>query len=231
MRIGMDAATNDAVTIPINSRILIAGASSYGKSWTLRPLLATALLRGHCLMLLDGKGEEAHAWSSVCRTAVTEDQVASAIDDLWSEMKERRQFMSRHGMLRWNGPLAVTAVDEGAEILSVVQADKGYLDRLVTLVAFGRSRGMPWWWATSNPRVGGSRPGLNPAMVPSMDHRFALHLRSSCHSLMLDTDSEVSPLDMAQTARGHGYLADYAPNPVAVDSVDDMTVYGLKKFV
>jgi hypothetical protein len=76
--------------------LLGAGASGTGKSWSFRPLMATAHLRGD-LLLIDGKGEEATLWESACRVAVERDVDLAftrpdgrPIDprDGWEEFKE-----------------------------------------------------------------------------------------------------------------------------------------------
>ena len=64
MSLGLDTETGDEVLIPFDERLLVSGASGTGKSWSFRPLMATAHLRGD-LLLIDGKGEEANIWEPV----------------------------------------------------------------------------------------------------------------------------------------------------------------------
>ena len=69
MSLGLDTETGEEVLIPFDERMLVAGASGTGKSWSTRSM-ATAHLRGD-FVLIDGKGEEANEWDGVCRTAVS----------------------------------------------------------------------------------------------------------------------------------------------------------------
>jgi hypothetical protein len=204
MRIGVDSATGETVTIPVNSRLLVTGAIGTGKTWMLRPLMATALMRGY-LIYMDPKGYEASLWESVCQTAVTGDDFMAVVEDLWNEMNDRRQEMKDSGAATWSGAQITTVVNEGVEVLSTLKQRD--LQRLLYLTVYGKSFGMPIWWSTANPRIGGPHPGLPPGMAVNMDRQFSL----------------MGPNP------GHGYLADRSPDMIRVDSMDDATVRDLKK--
>ncbi|THJ49415.1 ATP-binding protein, partial [Candidatus Frankia alpina] len=84
----MDTETGEEVLVAFDERMLISGASGSGKSWSIRPLMATAHLRGD-LVFVDGKGEEATLWDGVCRVAVTADEINLLIDEVHAEMTRR----------------------------------------------------------------------------------------------------------------------------------------------
>ncbi|WP_161983105.1 type IV secretory system conjugative DNA transfer family protein, partial [Candidatus Frankia alpina] len=178
MSVGVDTETGEEVLVPFDERMLISGASGAGKSWSTRPLMATAHLRGD-LVFLDGKGEEATLWDGVCRVAVTAAEINLVIDEVHAEMTRRAAVLKRRTLSRWDGPQLTVLIDEGQVVLAQVRRDKGRLQRLVELSSLGRSRGVVLWWATQCPVTDGAAPGVDEMIAPNLLTRFSLRVASS----------------------------------------------------
>ncbi|MFC3588640.1 FtsK/SpoIIIE domain-containing protein, partial [Streptantibioticus rubrisoli] len=175
MSLGLDTETGEEVLIPFDERLLVSGASGTGKSWSTRPLMATAHLRGD-LVLIDGKGEEANVWEHVCRVAVEAGEIRAAIDEAHAEMTRRKRDMKRRGLSVWDGAQLTVVIDEGQVVLALVNGDKDRLQRLIELSSLGRSRGVVLWWATQYPVTDGSAPGVHKMIAPNLLTRFSLRV-------------------------------------------------------
>jgi S-DNA-T family DNA segregation ATPase FtsK/SpoIIIE len=140
--IGVDTVTGRTVDIPLDARLLVAGASGSGKSWSLRPLMAKAQLAADAhLVFIDGKGEEADGpWAGICRTAVEPEEIAAVVRELHHEMNRRRVEMKRRGISVWDGDTLYVVVDEGRVV------ETGSHDELVA--AGGRYAEMYDTWAS-----------------------------------------------------------------------------------
>lgn len=229
MSIGVDTETGEHVLVPFDERMLIAGASGTGKSWSTRPLLATAHLRGD-LVLIDGKGEEATVWESVCRVAVEVDEVTKVIDEIHAEMTRRKRDMKRRGISVWDKKQLTVLVDEGQVVLALVMGDKERLQRLVELSSLGRSRGIVLWWATQKPVMSGGAPGVHNLIAPNLLTRFSLRVADAQEAqTALDDCAEYQPqkIDRGKEWRGHGYLKDYGPRIIRTWTLNDAGVKSL----
>lgn len=229
MSLGQDTETGEPVLIPFDERMLIAGASGTGKSWSTRPLLATAHLRGD-LVLIDGKGEEGTVWENVCRVAVEADEIEDVIDEIHAEMNRRKADMKRRGISVWDGPQLTVLVDEGQVVLALVKGDADRLQRLVELSSLGRSRGIVLWWATQKPVMSGAAPGVHNLIAPNLLTRFSLRVADAQEAqTALDDCADYAPhkIERGKEWRGHGYLKDYGPRIIRTWTLDDPGVKAL----
>ncbi|MFF8281073.1 MarR family transcriptional regulator [Streptomyces lateritius] len=233
MSLGLDTETGEPVVIPFDERMLIAGASGTGKSWSTRPLLATAHLRGD-LVLIDGKGEEGTVWESVCRVAVEADEIETVIDEIHAEMNARKRDMKRRGISVWDGPQLTVLVDEGQVVLAQVKGDADRLQRLIELSSLGRSRGIVLWWATQKPVMSGAAPGVHNLIAPNLLTRFSLRVADATEAqTALDDCADYQPqkIERGKEWRGHGYLKDYGPRIIRTWTLDDAGVRTLPRKV
>ncbi|WP_425829619.1 ATP-binding protein [Streptomyces fractus] len=233
MSLGLDTETGDEVLVPFDERLLVSGASGTGKSWSFRPLMATAHLRGD-LLLIDGKGEEANIWESVCRVAVEADEIAAAIDDAHAEMTRRKHDMKKRGISVWDGRQLTVPIDEGQVVLAAIARDRDRLQRLIELSSLGRSRGVVLWWATQYPLTDGSAPGVHKLIAPNLLTRFSLRVAGTTQAqVALDDCAHYAPHQIpdGREYRGHGYLKGYGPRMLRTWTLDDTGVRALPKSI
>lgn len=228
--LGLDVETGEPVLIPLDERLLISGASGTGKSWSTRPLMATAHLLGD-LVMIDGKGEEANIWEKVCRTAVEQAEVLGLVDEVHNEMSRRKGEMKRRGISTWDGRQLTVVIDEGQVVLAQISKDKDRLQRLVELSSLGRSRGVVLWWATQYPVTDGGAPGVHKLIAPNLLTRFSLRVASTVQAqVALDDCAHYAPnqIPEGREYRGHGYLKGYGPRLIRTWTLDDAGVRKLK---
>jgi IclR helix-turn-helix domain/FtsK/SpoIIIE family len=229
MSLGLDTETGEEVLIPFDERMLIAGASGTGKSWSSRPLMATAHLRGD-FVLIDGKGEEANEWEGICRCAVELDEIDDVIDEIHDEMNRRKADMKRRRISVWDGPQLTVEVDEGQVVLASVKKDADRLQRLIELSSLGRSRGIVLWWATQKPTMSGSAPGVHNLIAPNLLTRVCLRVADAQEAqTALDDCADYLPqkIERGKEWRGHGYLKDYGPRLIRTWTLDNEGVRAL----
>jgi S-DNA-T family DNA segregation ATPase FtsK/SpoIIIE len=233
MSLGLDTETGEEVLMPFDERLLISGASGTGKSWSSRPLMATAHLRGD-LVLIDGKGEEATIWEAVCRVAVEAYEIEEAIDQAHAEMNRRKRDMKSRGLSVWDGRQLTVVIDEGQVVLALVTQDKDRLQRLIELSSLGRSRGVVLWWATQYPVTDGGAPGVHKMIAPNLLTRMSLRVAGTTQAqVALDDCASYAPHQIPDSReyRGHGYLRGYGPRLIRTWTLDDDGVRQLPKSV
>ncbi|KFK91559.1 hypothetical protein IX27_00625 [Streptomyces sp. JS01] len=233
MSLGLDTETGDEVLVPFDERLLVSGASGTGKSWSFRPLIATAHLRGD-VILIDGKGEEANIWENVCRVAVEADEITATVDDGHAEMTRRKHDMKKRGISVWDGRQLTVVIDEGQVILALIQRDKDRLQRLIELSSLGRSRGVVLWWATQYPLTDGAAPGVHKLIAPNLLTRFSLRVAGTTQAqVALDDCAHYAPHQIpdGREYRGHGYLKGYGPRMLRAWTLDDTGVRALPKSI
>ncbi|MEU6696138.1 FtsK/SpoIIIE domain-containing protein, partial [Streptomyces massasporeus] len=233
MSLGLDTETGDEVLVPFDERLLVSGASGTGKSWSFRPLMATAHLRGD-LMLIDGKGEEANVWEAVCRVAVEPAEITAAVAEAHAEMTRRKRDMKARGISVWDGRQLTVVIDEGQVILAAIARDKELLQQLIELSSLGRSRGVVLWWATQYPITDGAAPGVHKLIAPNLLTRFSLRVAGTTQAqVALDDCAHYAPQQIPESReyRGHGYLKGYGPRMIRTWTLDDDGVRALLKSV
>lgn len=231
--LGVDTETGDEVLIRFDERLLITGASGTGKSWSTRPLMAHAHLRGE-LILIDGKGEEANVWDGICRCATETPEVIDAIEYAHGVMAGRKAEMKTRGLSVWDGRQLTVNVDEGQVILAAIAGlKKGkdeLLQQLIELSSLGRSRGVVLWWQTQYGVTSGEAPGIHKMIAPNMLQRFSLRVANGTHAqVALDDCAYYEPQSIPddRAFRGHGYLKDYGPTLIRTWTMDDAAVKAL----
>ncbi|MCI0387005.1 MarR family transcriptional regulator [Streptomyces sp. CNQ085] len=184
---GVDTVTGEPVMVPLGRRMLIAGTSGSGKSWSTRALLAEASeTEDHRLVVIDPKRVEALNWEHRALTAVRADDVLSVSDLLVVEMHERLEEIPRG-----RDTIAVTParpritvfVDEGAEVISMAR-EKGHgriMDNFRTLARMARAAEIILIWATQKPTMD-KNGGIDPQISAQITYRAALALSTSSES-------------------------------------------------
>lgn len=233
MSLGTDTETGDEVLVQFDERLLITGASGTGKSWSSRPLMAHAHLRGE-LLLIDGKGEEANIWRGICQTATDTDEVIDAIDYAHDVMTQRKADMAQRGISVWDGEQLTVNVDEGQVVLAVISSigkrKAEVKQKLVELSSLGRSRGVVLWWQTQYGVTSGAAPGIDNLIAANMLQRFSLRVANGTHALVaLDDCAYYEPQQIPddRSFRGHGYLKGYGPTLIRTWTMDDAAVKAL----
>ncbi|MGV9907601.1 FtsK/SpoIIIE domain-containing protein [Streptomyces sp. NPDC003388] len=184
---GVDTVTGDLVMVPLGRRMLIAGTSGSGKSWSTRALLAEASeTPDHRLVVIDPKRVEAVNWEHRARTAITRDEVLEVTDELVAEMHERLALIPRGQdviAISPERPRITVFVDEGAEVISMSR-DKDYarvMDNLGTLARMARAAEIILIWATQKPTMD-AKGGIDPQISAQITYRAALALSTSSES-------------------------------------------------
>ncbi|MFJ8826116.1 FtsK/SpoIIIE domain-containing protein [Streptomyces sp. NPDC102467] len=233
MSLGLDTETGDEALVPFDERLLVSGASGTGKSWSFRPLMATAHLRGD-LLLIDGKGEESNVWEPVCHVANERDEITDTVDAAHTEMTRRKHDMKKRGISVWDGRQLTVVVDEGQVVLALIGKDKDRLQRLIELSSLGRSRGVVLWWATQYPLTDGAAPGVHKLIAPNLLTRFSLRVAGTTQAqVALDDCAHYAPHQIpdGREYRGHGYLKGYGPRMLRTWTLDDAGVRALPKSI
>lgn len=228
--LGVDTETGEEVLIRFDERLLITGASGTGKSWSTRPLMAHAHLRGE-LILIDGKGEEANVWNGICRCATDTAEIVDAIEYAHDVMMQRKTDMRARSLSVWDGEQLTVNVDEGQVVLAMIAGLKkgkdDLLQKLIELSSLGRSRGVVLWWQTQYGVTSGDAPGIHKMIAPNMLQRFSLRVANGTHALVaLDDCAYYEPQSIPddRSFRGHGYLKGYGPSLIRTWTMDDAAV-------
>ncbi|MFJ4469742.1 FtsK/SpoIIIE domain-containing protein [Streptomyces sp. NPDC089424] len=195
---GIDTVTGEQVFVPLGRRMLIAGTSGSGKSWSTRALLAEASeTADHRLIVIDPKRVEALNWEHRARTAVRRDDVLDVTDELVEEMHERLEEIPRGSdviAISTDRPRITVFVDEGAEVISMARfkaprTEDGpgtdyarIMDNLRTIARMARAAEIILIWATQKPTMDGKSPGLDPQISAQITYRASLALSTSSES-------------------------------------------------
>ncbi|OEJ93120.1 helix-turn-helix transcriptional regulator [Streptomyces thermolilacinus] len=201
---GVDTVTGDEVRIPLGQRLLIAGRSGAGKSWSARPLLFDASEgEAHRLVVIDLKRVEARNWEHRARTATTPDAAEEVVAELVEEMLERLDLVPRGEDTitpTTDTPRITVFVDEGAEVVTTA---KDALPGLESIARMGRAACIDLWWATQKPTMSGSSPGIPAQIAPQL---------STVVSLAVSTPTEARTV-LGEDAQAKGWRAEDLPAP------------------
>ncbi|MEU3981437.1 FtsK/SpoIIIE domain-containing protein [Streptomyces sp. NPDC026672] len=196
---GVDTVTGDTVMVPLGRRMLVAGTSGSGKSWSTRALLAEGSeAEDHRLVVIDPKRVEAMNWQHRARTAITLEEVLEVTDDLVAEMHERLELIPRGQdvvAISRERPRITVFVDEGAEVISMAatprarptKEDPGdpdwsrIMENLRTLARMARAAEIILIWATQKPTMD-AKGGIDPQISAQITYRAALALSTSGES-------------------------------------------------
>ncbi|MFG2195845.1 FtsK/SpoIIIE domain-containing protein [Streptomyces sp. NPDC048639] len=195
---GIDTVTGEPVMVPLGRRMLVAGTSGSGKSWSTRALLAEgSQAEDHRLVVIDPKRVEAMNWQHRARTAVTPDEVLDVSDDLVAEMHERLELIPRGRdviEISPERPRITVFVDEGAEVISMARTKTGkssgdedadgygrIMENFRTLARMARAAEIILIWATQKPTMD-RNGGIDPQISAQITYRAALALSTSGES-------------------------------------------------
>ncbi|MFD6419957.1 FtsK/SpoIIIE domain-containing protein [Streptomyces sp. NPDC060194] len=193
---GVDTITGEPVQVPLGRRMLIAGTSGSGKSWSTRALLAEGSHHhDHRLVVIDPKRVEALNWKHRARTAVYLEDVLDLTDELVQEMHERLELVPRGQdviAISADRPRITVFVDEGAEVIAMARTprERGtkespgdpdwsrIMENLRTLARMGRAAEIVLIWATQKPTMD-RNGGIDPQISAQITYRAALALSTS----------------------------------------------------
>ncbi|MGC4931524.1 MarR family transcriptional regulator [Streptomyces sp. DT117] len=183
---GIDAVTGETVMVPLGRRMLIAGTSGSGKSWSTRAILAEGSeYPDHRLVVLDMKRVEALNWEHRARTAVAPDDILTVTDELVAEMHERLALIPRgHDVVALSPqrPRITVFVDEGGELIAASSANKAHgriIENLRTLARMARAAEIILVWATQKPTMSGAGAGIDSQVAGQITYRASLALSTS----------------------------------------------------
>ncbi|MEW2267994.1 FtsK/SpoIIIE domain-containing protein [Streptomyces sp. NPDC047853] len=190
---GVDTVTGESVMVPLGRRMLIAGTSGSGKSWSTRALLAEGSeAPDHRLVVIDPKRVEAINWQHRARVAISADEVLDVTDELVAEMHDRLALIPRGRdtiEISPDRPRITVFVDEGAEVIGMAR-DKEYkrvMDNLGTLARMARAAEIILIWATQKPTMD-AKGGIDPQISAQITYRAALALSTSGESRVVFGD-------------------------------------------
>ncbi|MFE6430851.1 FtsK/SpoIIIE domain-containing protein [Streptomyces rochei] len=191
---GVDTVTGEPVMVPLGRRMLIAGTSGAGKSWSTRALLAEGSeYPDHRLVVIDPKRVEAINWQHRARTAISADEVLEVTDELVAEMHDRLELIPRGQdviQISPDRPRITVFVDEGAEVIAMAKPRKRgedgedyarIMENLSTLARMARAAEIILIWATQKPTMD-ARGGIDPQISAQITYRAALALSTSAES-------------------------------------------------
>lgn len=204
---GIDTVTGDPVHVPLGRRVLVAGTSGAGKSWSTRAILAEASeTPDHRLVVIDPKRVEALNWEHRARTAVTPTEVLDVTDELYAEMIEREGLVPRGEdviQISERRPRITVFVDEGAEVIAMSKAKraKGHgeddpgdpdwsriIENLRSIARRARAAEIILIWATQKPTMSGEGHGIDSQIAGQITYRASLALSASAESRVVFGD-------------------------------------------
>ena len=210
--------TGEVVPVPLGKRILFAGTSGAGKSWSARPLMAEASEHAdHRLVIFDRKHIEARNWEHRARTATELDEMRDLCAELIAEGEDRLKLIPRGEdvvTISPERPRITVFVDEGGELISDAKTkhevdDEGRKDfgdimtSMRTIARKYRAAEIIMVWCTQKPALSGEGHGLDSQMAGQIVHRLSLALATT-------TDTQVV---FGNDAIEKGWKANELPMP------------------
>lgn len=210
--LGRDTVTGEEVDVPSYERLLVGGTSGSGKSWSMRPLMARAVVhpQEELAGFIDGKGEESAPWQGICPCATTDEEIVEAIEREHALMERRGRINKEKGRSVWNlneGPRRLLVIDEGYSVLRALEEEdkrRGRLSRdeargegeydplaldatsvmrkITELSSQGRSREIVLLWMTQNPLRSGRDTGISSAIRANFDYSFCLRVNTPANT-------------------------------------------------
>jgi hypothetical protein len=190
----VDTVTGETIPVPLGKRILFAGTSGAGKSWSARPLMAEASERpDHRLVIFDRKYVEARNWEHRARTASELDDMYALCEELVAEGEARLKLIPRGEdvvSISPERPRITVFVDEGGELLSDCKGkvDVGdgekidyadIVDTLRTVARKYRAAEIIIVWCTQKPTLTGDGHGLDSQIAGQVTIKLALALATA----------------------------------------------------
>ncbi|MEU8673021.1 ATP-binding protein [Streptomyces anulatus] len=242
----IDTITGELLRVPLGKRMLIAGTSGAGKSYSARPLLAEASEHGdHRLVIFDRKYIEARTWEHRARTAVELDEMRELCDELEAEGEERLKDLPRGKDvidISLERPRITVFVDEGGELLSDAKTKyededgkkRDYLDvieRLRTIARKYRAAEIILVWATQKPTMSGDGHGLDSQIAGQMSVKLGLAVASQTDAQTVFGRSDWPAHDLPMPGYALLFDQDKGPtqrrNPIKLRFMDAQQVIDL----
>jgi len=181
------------IPVPLGKRILLAGTSGSGKSWSARPLLAEASEHAdHRLVIFDRKHVEARNWEHRARTACELDEMREVAAELIAEGERRLKTLPRGKdvvPISADQPRITVFVDEGAELLAdCKKRHEDVIEGLRTIARKYRAAEIILVWATQKPALSGASPGLDTQIGGQLTVRLSLAVATSTESRVVFGD-------------------------------------------
>ena len=210
--------TGETVPVPLGKRILFAGTTGSGKSWSARPLMAEASeYEDHRLVIFDRKYIEAKTWNHRARIASELDEMRELCDELIAEGESRLQLIPRGQdvvSISPSRPRITVFVDEGGELISDSKTKypkdedgrSDYQDIMTSLRTIARkyrAAEIILVWCTQKPALSGDGHGLDSQIAGQLVHRLSLALATT-------TDAQVV---FGNDAIEKGWKANELPMP------------------
>lgn len=214
----VNTVTGETIPVPLGKRILFAGTSGSGKSWSARPLMAEASDRSdHRLVIFDRKYIEGRNWEHRARIACELDEMRDLCDELMAEGESRLKLIPRGKdvvEINDNRPRITVFVDEGGELISDSKTkypkdEDGRSDYsdimsvLRTIARKYRAAEIILVWCTQKPALSGDGHGLDSQIAGQLVHRLSLALATT-------TDTQVV---FGNDAIEKGWKANELPMP------------------
>jgi S-DNA-T family DNA segregation ATPase FtsK/SpoIIIE len=214
----VNTVTGETVPVPLGKRLLFAGTSGAGKSWSARPLMAEASeWTDHRLVIFDRKYIEGRNWEHRARIACELDDMRDLCAELAAEGEERLKLIPRGKdvvEISASLPRITVFVDEGGELISDSKTKypkdedgrSDYSDIMSTLRTIARkyrAAEIILVWCTQKPALSGEGHGLDSQIAGQLVHRLSLALATS-------TDTQVV---FGNDAIEKGWKANELPMP------------------
>lgn len=214
----VNTVTGETVPVPLGKRLLFAGTSGSGKSWSARPLMAEASeWEDHRLVIFDRKYIEGRNWEHRARIACELDDMRDLCEELAAEGEERLKQIPRGSdvvEISASRPRITVFVDEGGELISDSKTKypkdedgrSDYSDIMSTLRTIARkyrAAEIILVWCTQKPALSGEGHGLDSQIAGQLVHRLSLTLATS-------TDTQVV---FGNDAIEKGWKANELPMP------------------
>lgn len=189
----VDTVTGEPLPVPLGKRMLIAGTSGAGKSYSARPLMAEASeYADHRLVIFDRKYVEGRTWSHRARIVCELDEMRAVCQELIEEGEERLKDLPRGKdvvEISAERPRITVFADEGGELLSdaktKVKGEDGkssdYQDIVETLRTVARkyrAAEIILVWATQKPTMSGDGHGIDSQIAGQMSVKLGLAVAS-----------------------------------------------------
>ncbi|MFF5545434.1 P-loop NTPase family protein, partial [[Kitasatospora] papulosa] len=242
----VDTITGELLRVPLGKRMLVAGTSGAGKSYSARPLLAEASEHAdHRLVIFDRKYIEARTWEHRARTAVELDEMRELCDELEAEGEERLKDLPRGKDvidISPQRPRITVFVDEGGELLSDAKTKyedgdgkkRDYLDvieRLRTIARKYRAAEIILVWATQKPTMSGDGHGLDSQIAGQMSVKLGLAVASQTDAQTVFGRSDWPAHDLPMPGYALLFDQDKGPaqrrNPIKLRFMDAQQVIAL----
>lgn len=214
----VNTVTGETVPVPLGKRLLFAGTSGSGKSWSARPLMAEASERDdHRLVIFDRKYIEGRNWKHRARIACELDGMRDLCEELIAEGEERLNLIPRGEdvvSISPSRPRITVFVDEGGELLSDSKTkypkdEEGrssyddIMSAMRTIARKYRAAEIILVWCTQKPALSGEGHGLDSQIAGQLVHRLSLTLATA-------TDTQVV---FGSDAIEKGWKANELPMP------------------